>query len=256
MSTAALEVDDVAIDFGGVQAVGGVSFAVQPGEIVGLIGPNGAGKTTLLRIIAGILSPDRGRILLSGAEVTHRPTAARVRRGLAITHQIVRPFRSMTALDNVTLAAGHRATANPLTALFRLDRRAEEARAAAILAEVGLGQIGHTPVAALPLGRLKRLEVARALAVEPSVMLLDEPLAGLNHTEAAQQADTIAAVAARGITTILVEHNLAEVIRITRRLIVLDGGKIIADGPPDEVMAQPAVREAYLGGPGDRDAAA
>jgi branched-chain amino acid transport system ATP-binding protein len=245
--TAALDVNAVAIRFGGVQAVAGVSFAIARGEIAGLIGPNGAGKTTLLKIIAGVLAPDTGRVMISGTDVTGSSTERRVRAGLAITHQIVRPFRSMTVLENVALAAGHRLTANPFGALLRHRRDAEETRARDILASVGLAGTEHKPAAALPLGQLKRLEVARALAVEPILVLLDEPLAGLNHSEAAQQVDVIAGINAKGITTVLVEHNLAEVMRVCRRLLVLDQGRIIADGTPDDVMADAAVREAYLG---------
>jgi branched-chain amino acid transport system ATP-binding protein len=245
--TPALEIANVAIRFGGVQAVAGVSCTMAQGDLVGLIGPNGAGKTTLLKIVAGVLTPDTGRVAISGTDVTHLPTERRIRRGLAITHQIVRPFRSMSVLDNVTLAAGHRLTATPLGALVHCSRAAEETRARAILASVGLTGEEAKPVTALPLGRLKRLEVARALAVDPALILLDEPLAGLNHSEAAQQVDLISAINARGITTVLVEHNLAEVMRVCRRLLVLDQGRIIADGAPGDVMADPAVREAYLG---------
>jgi branched-chain amino acid transport system ATP-binding protein len=246
--TPALHVDAVAIRFGGIQAVAGVSFSIARGEMVGLIGPNGAGKTTLLRIIAGVLTPDAGRVAIAGIDVTRLPTELRIRNGLAITHQIVRPFRSMTVLENVTLAAGHRLTANPLRALVRRKRAAEEARARGILANVGLSGEEGKSVTALPLGHLKRLEVARALAVDPLLILLDEPLAGLNHSEAAKLIDVIAAINATGITTVLVEHNLAEVMRVCRRLLVLDQGKIIGDAAPGDVMANPAVREAYLGG--------
>ena len=150
-------------------------------------------------------------------------------------------------LENVTFGVGHRITANPLRALARHHRETEEARARKILASVGLSEVEGKPVTALPLGYLKRLEVARALSVEPTLILLDEPLAGLNHSEAAQQVDVIAAVNARGITTVLVEHNLAQVVRVCRRLIVLDQGRIIADGVPDHVMEDRGVREAYIG---------
>jgi branched-chain amino acid transport system ATP-binding protein len=245
--TAMLMVDAVAIRFGGVNAVAGVSFSVARGELVGLIGPNGAGKTTLMRIIAGVLAPDAGGVSICDSDVTRLPTELRVRRGLAITHQIVRPFRSMTALDNVTLAAGHRLTANPLRALLRYGRRREEARAREILGKVGLSGEGHKPVNALPLGHLKRLEVARALAVDPVLILLDEPLAGLNHREARTLADVIAGINAAGTTIVLVEHNLGEVMRVCRRLLVLDQGRLIEDGAPGKVMANPAVRAAYLG---------
>jgi len=253
--TAALEIDGVAIRFGGVQAVAGVSCSVARGELVGLIGPNGAGKTTLLRIIAGVLKAEAGRISISGKDVTGLPTELRVRNGLAITHQIVRPFRSMTVLENVTLAAGHRITAHPLRALLRYSRTAERTRARDVLAGVGLAGTEDKAVTALPLGQLKRLEVARALAVDPTLLLLDEPLAGLNRKEAAAQIDVIGAINRGGVTTVLIEHNLAEVVRVCRRLIVLDQGRVIGDGAPRDVIAEPAVREAYVG-KGSTDAAA
>jgi branched-chain amino acid transport system ATP-binding protein len=253
--TSALQLDAVAIRFGGVQAVAGVSCSIARGDLVGLIGPNGAGKTTLLKIIAGLLAPDAGRVIIAGMDVTHLPTELRVRNGLAITHQVVRPFRSMSVLDNVMLAAGHRITANPFRALVRYRRDTEEARAREILESVGLVGEEHKSVMALPLGRLKRLEVARALAVDPVLIFLDEPLAGLNQREAAQQADVIAAINAKGITTVLIEHNLAEVMRVSRRLLVLDQGRIIADGTPHDVMTDAGVRDAYLGKAQD-DAAA
>jgi len=245
--TAALEVRAVAIRFGGVQAVAGVSCSIARGDLVGLIGPNGAGKTTLLKIIAGVLAPDVGRVMIAGADVTDLPTELRVRKGLAITNQIVRPFRSMTVLDNVALAAGHRLTGNPFGALTRYRRDAQEVRAREILEEVGLAGEGRKRVSELPLGHLKRLEVARALAVDPILVVLDEPLAGLNQREAAQQADVIVAINAKGITTVLIEHNLGEVMRVSRRLLVLDQGRLIADGAPDAVIADTRVREAYLG---------
>jgi branched-chain amino acid transport system ATP-binding protein len=246
--TTALQLDDVAIRFGGVQAVDGVSFVIEAGDFVGLIGPNGAGKTTLIKIVAGMLRPDRGRVMLGSADVTDVATAARVRRGLALTHQIVQPFREMTVLDNVVLAAGIRRTSSPFRALLHVDRRGEDARAAHILGLVGLAGTERKLAGSLPLGQMKRLEVARALAVEPNVILLDEPLAGLNHTEAAKQVETIAQVHQRGITVILVEHNLEEVMRICRRLIVLNNGLVIGDGEPRAVMADPVVHDAYVGG--------
>ena len=243
----ALQLRDVAIRFGGVKAVDGVSIAVAPADFVGLIGPNGAGKTTLIRIVAGALRPERGSITLGGADLTRDSTAARVRKGLALTHQIVRPFRQMTVLDNVVLAAGYRRTRNPLTAMCHLGRGEESQRAAAILHQVGLAGTERQLAGALPLGQMKRLEVARALAVDPSVILLDEPLAGLNSVEAGRQAEVIGAVNAQGITVVLVEHNLEEVMRSCRRLIVLNNGQLIGDGEPQAVMADPAVRDAYVG---------
>ena len=245
--SAALQLDDVAIRFGGVQAVAGVSFAVEEGDFVGLIGPNGAGKTTLIKIVAGLLRPDRGKIALGGVDVTGEATAARVRRGLALTHQIVRPFRDMTVLDNVVLGAGIDRTASPFRAMLHVDRRRESARAADIIGQVGLAGTERKLAGALPLGQMKRLELARALAVDPGIILLDEPLAGLNQTEASNQVETISDVHRRGITVILVEHNLEEVMRICRRLIVLNNGLVIGDGAPRQVMADPVVHEAYVG---------
>ena len=152
------------------------------------------------------------------------PTSTRVRRGLALTHQIVRPFREMTVLDNVVLGAGFVYTSNPLRALLHIDRRRESERAAEILAPVGFAGTERKPAGSLPLGQLKRLELARALAVDPKIILLDEPLAGLNHTEASRQVETISEVHQRGMTVVLVEHNLEEVMRICHRLIVLNNG--------------------------------
>jgi branched-chain amino acid transport system ATP-binding protein len=245
--SAVLQLDDVAIRFGGVQAVGGVSCSVEAGDFVGLIGPNGAGKTTLIRIVAGLLRPDRGKVFLGGSDVTNDPTSARVRRGFALTHQIVRPFREMTVLDNVALAAGYRHTANPLRAMLHVERRHENARAADVLVRVGLGGVESRLAGSLPLGQMKRLEVARALAVDPQIVLLDEPLAGLNQTEAGRQIEAIAAVHAAGVTVVLVEHNLEEVMRNCRRLVVLNEGRVIGDGSPPAIMADPVVREAYVG---------
>ncbi len=247
MSAPVLAVHDLAVRFGGVAAVDNVSFSIAAGDFVGLIGPNGAGKTTLIRLISGIVPPDSGRVELHGEDVTRRATATRVRLGLALTHQIVRPFRTMTALDNVVLAAGHKRTMNPLSALVQKDRGAERDRAAMILKQVGLAGTESKLAGSLPLGQLKRLEIARGLALDPKVMLLDEPLAGLNNSEAAAQVDMIAAVNASGVTILLVEHNLEEVIRATRRLIVLANGRVIGDGLPRDVMQQEDVRAAYLG---------
>jgi branched-chain amino acid transport system ATP-binding protein len=247
MNAPVLALNDLAIRFGGVAAVDNVSLTIAGGDFVGLIGPNGAGKTTLIRLISGILAPDEGRVALLGEDVTRRSTASRVRRGLALTHQIVRPFRTMSVLDNVVLAAGHKRTVDPLRALMQTGRATERERAVSILRQVGLAGAETKLAGALPLGQLKRLEIARALALDPTIVLLDEPLAGLNNSEAAEQIDMIAAVNAHGVTILLVEHNLEEVIRACRRLIVLANGRVIGNGRPREVMLQDDVRAAYLG---------
>ena len=247
MNAPVLALHNLAISFGGVAAVDDVSFAIAGGDFVGLIGPNGAGKTTLIRLISGILAPDSGRVELLGEDVTRRSTATRVRRGIALTHQIVRPFRTMSVLDNVVLAAGHKRTVDPLRALVQTGRATERERAVSILRQVGLAGAESKLAGSLPLGQLKRLEIARALALDPTIVLLDEPLAGLNNSEAAEQIDMIAQVNAGGVTILLVEHNLEEVIRACRRLIVLANGRVIGDGSPREVMRQDDVRAAYLG---------
>jgi len=242
-----LKIQSIGIRFGGVQALEDVSFSVTKGELLGLIGPNGAGKTTAIRIITGILRPDSGQVLLNGEDVTGLPTHIRIRKGIALTHQIVRPFRSMTVLDNVVLAAGLKKTKNPLNSLFHLKRGEEEEFAAAVLVRVGLGGVIRGEASSLPLGQLKRLEVARALALRPEVLLMDEPLAGLNQQEASTFSDTIVKLNRDGLSVVLVEHNLSEVLRITGRLHVLDNGRTLAEGAPAEVMADPRVQEAYLG---------
>jgi branched-chain amino acid transport system ATP-binding protein len=247
-----LAVEGVSVRFGGVAALEDVSFAVADGELLGLIGPNGAGKTTVLRTITGVVTPERGRIRLAGHDLAGLPPHRRTRLGLGLSQQLVRPFRSLPVLDNVALAAGGARTRGAWSALCHLDRRKERARAQDLLGLVGIADAAAAAPANLPLGHLKRLELARALALEPRLLLLDEPLAGLNHVEAAALADTIADLNREGRTVILIEHNLGEVLRICERLVVLDNGRRIAEGAPHAVMADPSVRAAYLGeGAGD-----
>lgn len=244
---ALLEAHQVSVHFGGVAALDRVSLTVQAGELTGLIGPNGAGKTTLLRTITGVVRPESGTVHLGGEDITGLPVHARVRRGLGLSHQIVRPFRGMSSVENVMIAAGSAHTRHPLVALCRWSRRPERAAAMALLEVVGIADSADAEVGSLPLGVLKRLEMARALALRPKVLMLDEPLAGLNHIEAAALADAIVALNANGQAVILIEHNLSEVIRICSRLVVLDNGRNLAEGAPETVMADPAVRAAYVG---------
>jgi branched-chain amino acid transport system ATP-binding protein len=242
-----LEVSRVTVHFGGVVALSDVSFKVEQGEFISMIGPNGAGKTTLLRAITGTVAPQSAKVLLSGRNITGLPPNRRARLGLAMTHQIVRPFHSMTLLDNVALAAGHRRIHNVLWAMGSFDRKAERRQAVTLLQSVGIADLAEKSVVGQPLGVLKRLEVARALALEPKLLLLDEPLAGLNHVEAARLADTVTAINREGMTVVMIEHNLGEVLRVSQRLVVLDNGLKIADGDPEEVMRDPTVRTAYIG---------
>ena len=247
MTAALLQVEDISVRFGGVTALQAVTFAVEAGRLLGLIGPNGAGKTTLLRSITGVVAPEAGRVTLAGEDITHLPTALRVRCGLGLSQQLVRPFRQMTVIENVMLTAGASKTRRPLRALLSSSRAAERERAKELLALVELAEVAERMPGELPLGSLKRLEVARALALEPKLLLLDEPLAGLNSGEARRLADSIAALNAAGQTVLLIEHNLGEVMRICDRLVVLDNGHVIAEGAPRAVMSQGPVRAAYLG---------
>jgi len=245
--TVLARIDDLHISFGGVAAANGVSFTVNEAEFLAVIGPNGAGKTTALRMVAGLLKPDRGRVFLGDRDVTALPAHARVRLGLGFTHQIVRPFYSFTTIENVMLAAGHHQTGSPWRAIASRSRVAARKRAQEILERIGLAAESEKSPRALPLGQRKRLEVARAIALDPKLLLLDEPLAGLSSAEAATMADLIRTLPGEGITVLLVEHNLGEVLRVADRLIVLDAGKVLAEGVPAEVMQRADVRQAYTG---------
>lgn len=249
-----LRIDNVSMNFGGVHALDCVILAIEKGELLGLIGPNGAGKTTLLRVLVGILRPTEGRVFFKGAEITRLPTHRRARQGIALTHQIVRPFRDMTLIENVMLAAEPAITSSPLKSLLHVDQNRARDRAMILLQRLGIDDAAGKRAAILPLGYLKRMQVARALAFDPEILLLDEPLAGLNYSEAGRMADTIQELNREGRTILLVEHNLGEVTRIAQRLAVLNNGAVLATGEPNEVMRRPDVRTAYLGDAGVGDA--
>ncbi len=245
--TAILQASGVTVRFGGVHALEDVSFEVARGEFLSMIGPNGAGKTTLLKAITGVVPSLSDQIRLSGREISHLSTHKRSRLGLAMTHQIVRPFHSMSVLENVIFAAGYGRIQNVFGAMVSFDRTKEKARAIELLTLLGIAETAEKTVLGQPLGIIKRVEVARALALEPKLLLLDEPLAGLNHIEAARLADTVTAINQRGTTIVMIEHNLGEVLRVSQRLVVLDNGRKIADGKPGEVIRNPTVRAAYVG---------
>ncbi|MFK5978242.1 MAG: ATP-binding cassette domain-containing protein [Rhizobiaceae bacterium] len=246
--TAVLDVEDVTVRFGGVVAVDGASLSIGQSEIVGFIGPNGAGKTTLMRVITGIIKPDTGRVRLQGRDLLGKSINERVRHGMALAQQIVQPLRDLTLLQNVALACGAKKTLHAWKSIGFFNREEEEDRANELLTRVGIGDAVNALPSTLPLGYLKRLEVARALALNPKLLLLDEPLAGLNQSEAGALADLIGELNADGLTILLIEHNLREVMRICPNIYVQDNGRPLAMGNAQEVMNRPEVREAYLGG--------
>jgi branched-chain amino acid transport system ATP-binding protein len=242
-----LQVDDITVVFGGVTAVKDVGFEVKSGEIMGLIGPNGAGKTTLMRVITGTVTPIQGTVSLLGTSLNKKAPYARIRSGIGLSQQIVHPFHSMTVLENVAFVAGFAKTKHPMLSIFSYKRKSETKKALEILQLLGIEEIAEATPANLPLGYLKRLEVARALALQPKILLLDEPLAGLNQLESRRLANELFELNRLGQTILLIEHNLTEVIRICNRIVVIDNGFKIGEGEPHEVMRDHVVRNAYLG---------
>lgn len=251
---------DIGISFGGVKAIDGVSFSVSPGQILSIIGPNGAGKTTLFNIVSGVYERDQGRVELSGEDVTGLAPDKLATRGMSRTFQNLQIFQRMTAAENVMVGRHLRERCNLLADLFRLPsvtRQNAETRdaALALLDEVGLRASADAAAGSLSYGACKRLEIARALASEPRVLLLDEPAAGCNPVETEEIDELIRRVAAKGIAVVLVEHDMKLVMKISNHILVLNRGKPIAEGKPQEVRDNPAVLEAYLGKHGAREAA-
>jgi branched-chain amino acid transport system ATP-binding protein len=247
MTAARLSIKDISVRFGGLMALESVGLELGDNQLLGFIGPNGAGKTTLMRVITGIVRPVSGQVMLDGRNISTLSSVERIHAGVALGQQIVKPLREMSLLDNVALAFGREKLLSPLRALSVRSRDAEREAAKTILSDVGLGAAMHKLPNEVPLGYLKRLEVARALALRPRLLLLDEPLAGLSKPEAADMADLIAGLPRPGLSVILIEHNLPQVVRVCPTLYVQSNGRGLAFGPTDEVMAMPAVRKAYLG---------
>jgi branched-chain amino acid transport system ATP-binding protein len=255
-----LAAEDLGISFGGVRAVDGVSFEAAPGQVLSIIGPNGAGKTTLFNLVSGIYVAGRGRVLLAGKDVTGVSPDALAARGLSRTFQNLQIFQRMTAAENVMVGRHLREHRNFLADLLRLPsvlRQNASTRAAALelIASVGLKDCADLPAGSLPYGACKRLEIARALAAEPRVLLLDEPAAGCNPVETEEIDRLIRAIADRGVAVVLVEHDMKLVMKISDRILVLDRGRPLAEGTPREVRDNPAVIEAYLGSHGALEAA-
>ncbi|HTX52089.1 MAG TPA: ABC transporter ATP-binding protein [Candidatus Baltobacteraceae bacterium] len=237
-----LRVEGITKRFGGLTALEGVRFSVEAGEVVGLIGPNGAGKTTLFNVISGIEPPSAGRVVFRGEPISGLAPHLIARRGLARTFQIVRPFPGLTVLENLAVGG-----LTDRVFDFRGELAEARLRARAVAHEVGLHGWLEREASTLPHGSLKRLEIGRAMLMRPTLLLLDEPFAGLGGHEIEEVSDVIAGLAARGITLIIIEHKLRALMRLVGRAVVLNFGKLIAEGAPREVAASPIVREAYLG---------
>jgi branched-chain amino acid transport system ATP-binding protein len=237
--TALLEVEGVTKRFGGLVAVKDVSFALEPGEITGILGPNGAGKTTLFNLLTGFIPMDLGVARFEGRALSGLAPHRIVNLGLARTFQLCRPFRGMSVLENASVGC--------LAPRVR-HQGSVEARAKRILEQVGLADKAATPVDVLPYGDLRRLEIARALATRPKLLLLDEPFAGLGGSEIGPLSALIRKLhAEEGLTILIIEHKLREFMQLVRRVIAMDFGEVIASGAPQEIVRHPRVVEAYIG---------
>ncbi|MFZ0766487.1 ABC transporter ATP-binding protein [Bradyrhizobium sp.] len=235
--SALLEVQGITRAFGATRAVDNVSFAVQPGELLGLIGPNGAGKSTLFNLIAGVMPPSSGKIVVDGTDVTGWKSYAMARAGVARTFQIPKPYRQLSVIENVMISAF----------LRELSVAGARDLADLTLNDLGLAPYRDRPASELTVGLLKRLEVARALAMRPKLVLFDEIMAGLTPTEVGAMTEIVAGLPARGITVIWVEHVLYAIMKTATRMVVINRGSVIAQGTPAEVARDPLVVKAYLG---------
>ena len=248
-----LEVSNLTKTFGGLTAVNDVTFSIEAGEISAIIGPNGAGKTTLFNLISGFLEPTLGSVTFNGEAITGVPVATVAAKGLVRTFQLVQLFPDLTALGNVRVGSHLQSSGGVWSALLRNRRSrvqaaAVDAKARELLEFVGLGGRGDVGATELTYGQQRLLEVARALATQPKLLLLDEPAAGLNREETEHLAQVIGEIVKRGISVLIIEHDMSLVMKIAANVIVIDFGKKIAEGKPEEVQRDAGVLDAYLGG--------
>jgi branched-chain amino acid transport system ATP-binding protein len=241
VSQALLQVDGVSKRFGGFTALDGVSVDIRPGERFGLIGPNGSGKTTLINCISGVLSSDLGAIRFDGQDITRLPAYKRTRRGIARSFQVPRPFRSMTVLENLLVAIDFAVIGHGLST------RQADAEVYAILDKIGLADKAHVSSSQLSQVELRKMELARAMAARPKLLISDEAMAGLAGAEVDEVLDVLLKLNAEGITVIMIEHIMQAVMRFSERVMCLDAGRVICEGTPQQVMADKRVQEAYLG---------
>ncbi|MCA1241710.1 ABC transporter ATP-binding protein [Stappia stellulata] len=254
-----LSVQDIGIAFGGVRAVDNVSFSAETGQVFSIIGPNGAGKTTLFNLVSGVYQPKSGQVRLDGEAVTALEPNRLAERGLSRTFQNLQVFFRMTARENVMVGRHLKESRGLLAHLLALPSTLRQNRESAeiadtLLSRVGLADYADTLASSMPYGALKRLEIARALAAEPKVLLLDEPAAGCNPVETEEIEKLIRTIADDGVAVVLVEHDMKLVMRSSDRVLVLDQGRVLAEGKGAEIRSNPKVIEAYLGTHGTREA--